>query len=290
MAISDLDIYRLFCANRIGPKKILKVLHAQPIVNIGIDAFLKLDLSQIQLLLPELSERDCRALKDIDIDRTLREFDSLREADVRIISLNSEDYPQALLEKLGHEAPPLLFIYGNTRLLSQQGLAIVGSRRASDEGINFVEKIIRGLSGYDVPIISGGAAGIDKAAHVSAIENKLNTIIVLSSGIKQFLTTGVADFPEQEALVISQFHPDSPWSSASAMVRNKLVCALSKAVVVVEAGIEGGTMHAGRTALEMQISLYVIDPREFKIPPPGNQKLIELGGQGISVKTGFGHI
>lgn len=290
MATSDLDVYRLFCAKGIGPKKIQRILHAQHMVNIGIDGFLKLDVSQMQSFLPELSERDCQALKDIDNDRTLREFDSLREADVQIISLNSENYPEALVERLGDGAPPLLFVYGNTGLLSKQKLAIVGSRQASDEGINFVEKIIGGLIGYDVPIISGGAAGIDKAAHVSAIENKLKTIIVLSSGIKQFLTTGVADFPEEEALVISQFHPDSPWSSASAMVRNKLVCALSKAVVVVEASIEGGTMHAGRTALEMGILLYVIDPAEFETPPPGNQKLIELGGQGISIKTEFGQI
>ena len=290
MAISELDIYRLFCANGIGPRKINRILHTQYIVDVGLVGFLKLDASQMRSLLPELSERDCQALKDVDTGRAMIEFDSLREADVEIISINSQDYPQALSERLNTDAPPLLFVYGNTELLSQQGLAIVGSRRASNEGLHHVEKIIKGLAGYDVPIISGGATGIDKAAHVSAIENNLKTIIVLSSGIKQFLTTGLSDFPKEEALVISQFHPNSPWSSAFAMVRNKLVCALSKGVIVVEAGIEGGTVHAGRTALELGIRLYVIDPGEFKTPPAGNQKLIELGGRGISITTEFDRI
>lgn len=282
MAISERDIYRLFCANGIGPRKINRIMKTQ---DVGLDDFIELDVSQMRSLLPELSDRDCQALKDVDGDRAMVEFDSLIKADVEIISINSCDYPETLTERLNIDAPPLLFVYGNTELLSQRGLAIVGSRRASNEGLHHVEKIIKGLAGYDVPIISGGAAGIDKAAHVSAIENNLKTIIVLSSGIKQFLKTGLSDFPKEEALVISQFHPNSPWSSAFAMVRNKLVCALSKGVIVVEAGIDGGTVHAGRTALEMGVSLYVIDPGEFKTPPAGNQKLIELGGRGISIDT-----
>lgn len=285
MEISERDIYRLFCANGIGPRKINRILQSQHIVDVGFDRFLESDISQMRSLIPNLSERDCRALKDVDTSKAMTEFDSLREADVEIISLNSQAYPEPLSEKLNIDMPPLLFVYGNTELLSQRGLAIVGSRRASNEGLHHVEKIIKGLAGYDVPIISGGAAGIDKAAHVSAIENNLKTIIVLSSGIKQFLKTGLSDFPKEEALVISQFHPNSPWSSAFAMVRNKLVCALSKGVIVVEAGIDGGTVHAGRTALEMGILLYVIDPGEFKTPPAGNQKLIGLGGRGISIDT-----
>lgn len=290
MAISECDIYRLFCANGIGPRKINRIMKTQYIVDVGLDDFIELDVSQMRSLLPELSDRDCQALKDVDGDRAMVEFDSLIEADVEIISINSNDYPEILTERLNIDAPPLLFVYGNRALLSQQGLAIVGSRRASNEGFHLVEKIIKGLAGYDVPIISGGAAGIDKAAHVSAIENNLKTIIVLSSGIKQFLVSGSSEFPRDEALVISQFHPNSPWSSAFAMVRNKLVCALSKGVIVVEAGIDGGTMHAGKAALEMGVTLYVVDPGEFKTPPPGNQKLIELGGRGVSLETEFDQI
>ena len=285
MAISERDIYRLFCANGIGPRKINRIMKTQDVVDIGFDRFLESDVSQMRSLLPELSDRDCQALKDVDGTRALVEFDSLIEADVDIISIDSQDYPEALTKRLNIDAPPLLFVYGNRELLSQQGLAIVGSRKASNEGFNLVEKIIKGMTGNNVPIISGGAAGIDKAAHVSAIENNFKTIIVLSSGIKQFLKTGLSDFPKDEALVISQFHPNSPWSSAYAMVRNKLVCALSKGVIVVEAGIDGGTMHAGKAALEMGVTLYVVDPGEFKTPPAGNQELIGLGGRGISIDT-----
>jgi predicted Rossmann fold nucleotide-binding protein DprA/Smf involved in DNA uptake len=78
------------------------------------------------------------------------------------------------------------------------------------------------------------------------------------------------------------------------MSRNKLVCALSKAIIVIESGPEqdkdgkrSGTFDAGKTALEMKIPLFVLSPRSLKKPPPGNKQLIRLGGIEIDPKDGI---
>ena len=86
-------------------------------------------------------------------------------------------------------------------------------------------------------------------------------------------------------LTVSQFDPNVKWLARNAMVRNKLVCALSKAVVVIESGPErdtqgktSGTFNAAKTALDMNLPLFVLNPSCLDSPPEGNAALIESGG------------
>ena len=83
-------------------------------------------------------------------------------------------------------------------------------------------------------------------------------------------------------LAISQFSPETKWLARNAMARNKLICALSKAVVVIESGAErdgkgkmSGTFDTGKTAIKMKLPLFVADPEYFNEPPKGNADLIE---------------
>jgi DNA processing protein len=105
----------------------------------------------------------------------------------------------------------------------------------------------------------------------------------LSEGINQFHPKGEL-FTQENILVISQFEPDAHWATHFAMTRNKLVCALSRAVVVIVSGPEravdgkmSGTFNAGVTALEMEIPVFVVAPSYFDDKPEGNHQLITKG-------------
>ena len=94
-------------------------------------------------------------------------------------------------------------------------------------------------------------------------------------------------------LVVSQFDPDARWSARNAMARNKLVCALSKAVVVIESGPErdshgktSGTFNTAKNAMRMGLPLFVLDPSCFDNPQKGNANLIKLGGKCLNPSGG----
>ena len=143
--------------------------------------------------------------------------------------------------------------------------------------------------GYTVT--SGFAKGVDTSAHVGALENKGTTIMVLPYGhdhlnIKKDISTLNR---EDNTLFISQFMHNEQFSGRNAMTRNKLVCALSKAVIVISCGPErdsngkmSGTFAAGITALKHNIPLFVVNPSLFNPAPQGNIDLIKLGGIPLS--------
>jgi len=212
-------------------------------------------------------------------------YAELKDKEIQILFYDHELYPESLI-KLMKDHPPILFCKGNLNLLKSDGVAIIGSRNASQEGLKFANEIARKLAEKGINIISGYAKGIDTSAHLGALENNGTTTIVLSSGILNFSETKIKEsFKKDKTLIISQFNPKSPWSAQNAMIRNELVCALSKIVIVIESGPEktekdgkkhlSGTYDAAKKALKMGIPLFVLDPSTFQIPPIGNTKLIE---------------
>ena len=157
----------------------------------------------------------------------------------------------------------------------------------SDRGVQIANKIAAGLAGEGMNIISGYAKGVDSTAHLAALEAEGTTTLVLPYGINELRQKReFREFDwERDVLAISQFPPDAKWLPRHAMMRNKLICALSKAVVVIESGPKrnekgklSGTFDTGRTALVMKRPLFVVDPKYFEHPSIGNKELIALGG------------
>lgn len=191
--------------------------------------------------------------------------------------------------------PPPLFIKGQRKLLTSKGAAIVGSRNVSDTGISIARQLAGELSSAELNIVSGYAKGVDSAAHLGALAAGGTTTMVLSCGIKKlYQKRAFKAFDwQRQVLVVSQFDPDARWSARNAMARNKLVCALSKAVVVIESGPErdsqgkmSGTFNTAKTAMRMGLPLFVLGPRYFDNPPKGNADLIKLGGRCLDPASG----
>lgn len=288
--MSLFDLYALFCVKGIGNRKLNRILKSETGKFQNIENIMTRTVEEITEILPAINKKDADSLKNLDLETVQTEYEQLSLAGVDIIAANSDNFPRTLNDKLDLDAPPLLFCSGRLDIITSSAISIVGSRDISYRGRDITIRLVGKMAGKNVTIISGGAKGIDATAHNAAVDCGLNTIIVVPYGMNRVLTGAANDPIPGNALFISQFHPNSNWSTAFAMIRNKTVCALSKAIFVVEAGESGGTINTGQSALEMEIPLYVISPDEYKIPPSGNRYLISKGGRELSLESALDSI
>lgn len=220
-------------------------------------------------------------------DRLHSGFEKLKSDGITIIGLDDDRYPQSVLQHMGDQAPPILYCKGYLPLLHQKGISIVGARDVGDFEITITKSIAQKLAEHGINVTSGYAKGVDTAAHMGALEAHGTTTMILSFGTNHI--TIKREFKdlnwEKNALFVTQFAPYEKFSGQNAMTRNKLVCAMSKALVVIKSGPErdhsgkmSGTFDAGKTALKMGIPVFVLSPRIINPPPQGNIDLIRLGG------------
>lgn len=205
---------------------------------------------------------------------------------VGFMSILDDVYPAALKRFLSVNTPPVLSYIGNLELLYKRRIAFSGSRKVSQKGVGITRDCVNQLSGDDVCIVSGYAAGVDLAAHEEAIKSGASTIIVMPEGINNFrvkkeLRT-VWDW--NKVLVISEFMPSDKWTSSRAMARNNTILGLSDMVFVIEAGTTGGSLDAGVKALSGGKPLFV--PQYGVVPESaaGNDILIARGAFPIRMK------
>jgi len=195
-----------------------------------------------------------------------------------ILSLHDESFPKRLRERLGTKLYPLLFGAGNPRLLSEGGLAVVGSRDADEAGLEFAARVGELTAQARLPLISGGAKGIDSAAMNGALQEGGTVIGVLANGLFCEATRGeVRPFLMDGPLVLcSPFSPEAPFSAGSAMARNKYVYALADSVLVVNSDYgSGGTWSGAQENLKHGwCPLFV---READSVPEGNRRLLKRG-------------
>ncbi|MCX6156240.1 MAG: DNA-processing protein DprA [Candidatus Kapabacteria bacterium] len=188
----------------------------------------------------------------IDLDRVKKELpnlsfllEDLLAQGYELITINSSKYSKTLKENLKLKySPPLLFIKGNSQLLQEDSIAIVGSRDADEISLKFTDKIAEIASKEFKVIISGFAKGVDKQALDSAIKYNGHSIIVLPQGIMTF-NSGFNKYYKEiqrgDVLVLSTFHPKAPWSVQLAMSRNPIIYGLAKGIYVAQSSDKGGT-------------------------------------------------
>jgi predicted Rossmann fold nucleotide-binding protein DprA/Smf involved in DNA uptake len=118
-------------------------------------------------------------------------------------------------------------------------------------------------------------------AHRSALEANGATTLVLAEGILNFrLKSEIKSLvTSQNLIVLSEFSPRLPWSGRNAMTRNRTICGLAEAMVLVESGAEGGTFECGKTALELRRALFVVEYAEPPVSAAGNAYFLTRGGR-----------
>lgn len=208
----------------------------------------------------------------------------IKSNEVHFNTVLDSTYPAALKSLLRLNTPPVLSMVGNTSLLQNKTVGFSGSRKVSEKGIAITRDCVEQLSEVPgVSIVSGYAQGVDKEAHYSALATGGSTIIVLPNGISSFYVRQelkeVWDW--NRVLVISEYQPADKWSVSRAMTRNNTIIGLSDSMVVVEAGLTGGSMDAGLRTLEDRKPLFVPMYADYPESALGNRVLLEKGAQRI---------
>ena len=172
----------------------------------------------------------------LDRHRNLKEAMSCWENEgIWTLTRADPEYPTSLKQRLGMNSPPVLFGYGNKSLLNSGGIAIVGVRDASHDDLYYANNLGRKCASQKLTVISGGARGIDLSAMYGAMESRGNVVGVLANSLRKSIkSTHYQKYIGSNNLVLlTHFSPESTFTVANAMERNRLIYCLSDAGVVV---------------------------------------------------------
>jgi DNA processing protein len=166
------------------------------------------------------------------------------------VTILDGDYPARL--RGIHQAPPILFARG-TLIADDSAVSVVGSRQASDRGLDIAAGVARELVSRSVTVVAGLALGIDTAAHRAALAVGGRTVAIIGTGINRVYPAQNADLHAEIAasgLLLSQFWPDAPPRKQNFLMRNATMSGYGLATVVVEAGEHSGARAQARLAVE----------------------------------------
>lgn len=205
-----------------------------------------------------------------------------------IVCYEDARYPQRLKE-IDH-APAVLYVKGNSDLLSTDQIAIVGSRKASPYGLNNAFQLAKQLSAAMLTVTSGLATGIDRRAHEGALEGETEgainengrTIAVIGTGIDRCYPTKNNSLKQQIELngaVISEFALGAPPLAHHFPRRNRIISGLSLGVLVVEAAIRSGSLISARLAMEQNREVFAIPGLISNPQSAGCHQLIRQGAK-----------
>jgi DNA processing protein len=196
-----------------------------------------------------------------------------------IVTIREKEYPP-LLKNIPD--PPIVLYKKGPLEAGMNTLAIVGSRKATSEGMNLAEKIGETLSSVGITIVSGLARGIDAAAHRGALKEKGKTVAVLGCGIDicyppenrlLFNATG------EEGLILTEYEPGEEPLPYHFPERNRIIAGLSKGVLVIEASQKSGSLITARLGLEYGREVMAVPGSVFREEYKGANALIKQGAK-----------
>ena len=212
----------------------------------------------------------------------------------RILTLADSDYPRGLLEI--SDPPPLLYLKGNSGLLQRDAIAIVGSRNATEQGIENARAFARELSRNGLTIVSGLALGIDTAAHRGGLASPGASIAVVATGLDTVYPARNRDLAHEiahQGLLVSEFALGTKPLAGNFPRRNRLISGMSKGVLVVEAAARSGSLITARYALEQGREVFAIPGSVHSPLSRGCHALIKQGAKLVEtsgdILEEFGH-
>ena len=203
-----------------------------------------------------------------------------------MIKINIEDtrYPKILRNI--KNAPKQLYLEGNIKLLDTHGIAIIGSRKCSENGSKMAKKFAKELVSQNITIISGMANGIDTYAHIGALENRGNTIAVLGCGFNNIYPQKNEKLYKQiiknNGLIVSEYPPETEASSEKFIERNRIVSGLSIGILVIEAKHRSGTSVTAKIAKSQNRRVFTIPHDLSDKYGIGTNRLIKKGASLIT--------
>lgn len=200
-------------------------------------------------------------VQEEQLEENMRLIDDLAGSGVTLVTVLDEAYPSNL--RLVYDRPPFLFVRGALRQEDGRAIAVVGTRKASDEGLREADLLARGLADRGVVVVSGLALGIDTAAHQAALAVGGRTIAVIGNGIDASIyprqNRSLADrIVDSGGAIVSQFLPQAPPKPDNFRLRNRTMSGLALGTTVVEASGTSGARMQARMALEHGKRLFLV--------------------------------
>jgi DNA processing protein len=201
-------------------------------------------------------------------------------ADHHLVAISDDAYPRELLVLA--DPPPLLWVTGDVTMLQHRCFAIVGSRNATQAGLNHAESFARSLGDAGWTIVSGLALGIDAAAHRGGLASAAGTIAFVGNGLDRVYPAAHRDLAHQIAAngaLVSEFSIGTPPLRDHFPRRNRLIAALAQGTLVVEAARQSGSLITARLAAEVGREVFAI-PGSIDSPlTKGCHALIKQGAK-----------
>lgn len=228
-----------------------------------------------------LSVKQYRSLIAPDHGKITKIIEKTEQVGAQIISFDDALYP-ALLKQI-YDPPLVLFVRGNSALLSQHQVAVVGSRNATAYGIEATKYFSQALSQQGLVITSGLALGVDAHAHRMATIEKNSTIAVTATGIDidyPARNRGLAkDIVEQGGAIVTEFLPGTLPKPGHFPRRNRIISGLAHAVLVVEAALKSGSLITAKSALEQNREVFALPGSIYNTQSAGCHWLIKQGAK-----------
>ncbi len=215
--------------------------------------------------------------KSADLAGELRR---IREFGCHVLTQADETYP-ALLRQI-YDPPIVLYVKGALTAKDNNAVALVGSRMTTHYGIETARKLAYQLAYVGVTVVSGGARGIDTAAHQGALAAKGRTVAVLGTGINLIFPPENADLFQritENGAVITQFPFNRPADKQSFPIRNRIVAGMTLGTVVVEANLTSGALITANMAVEAGRQVFAVPGRIDSPRSKGCHELIKKGAK-----------
>lgn len=225
------------------------------------------NIKKEELLKNNITSKALEEIFDVKKKLNLEKYiNYIEKKNIKLISFKSEEYPNIL--KNINDFPAYLYIRGNIDNIYDDNVSIVGSRTASEYGKYVARKIAKEIADKNVNVVSGLATGIDKFAHLGALDSKIGkTIAVLGTGVSDeeiypFENKKLFErILENNGTIISEFKLGTKPEKYNFPLRNRIISGLSKKVIVVEAKEKSGSLITADYALEQGKDVFAV-PRK----------------------------
>jgi len=207
-----------------------------------------------------------------------RIYAQCQQQGMELVGQGHDHFPDAL--KHIHDAPLLLYGLGDTRLLGQDQIGIVGSRNATRAGLDHARHFAAELGRRGLLVSSGLALGIDGAAHAGALDADFPTLAVIGCGLDRLYPAQhrkLAHRVIDNGLIVSEYPPGTQPRAAFFPKRNRIISGLSRGVLVVEASLKSGSLITARLALEQGREVFAIPGSVHSPVARGCHQLIRQG-------------
>jgi DNA processing protein len=234
-------------------------------------------LAQVRGIGEETAEAIASWEKTIDLAGELKR---IQDFGCHILIQSDEEYPELL--KQIYDPPIVLYVKGRLGTKDKNAVAMVGSRMTTPYGQEVARKLGYQLAYVGVTVVSGGARGIDTAAHQGALSAKGRTVAVLGTGINLVFPPENAELFERIAAsgaVITQFPFNRNADKQSFPIRNRIVAGMTLGTVVVEANLTSGALITANMAVEYGRQVFAVPGRIDSPRSKGCHELIKKGAK-----------